>query len=63
MIYGKRALPTAMTVIALLICVAAGVQAASQKIPPHQAAVVLFDGSNLNNFDTFFEEQRIELRS
>ena len=29
--------------------------ALSQKIPPHKSAVVLFDGKDLNNFDTFLK--------
>src|ERR1700728_4555319 len=48
--------PTASTVaktFALLIATA--LPAFSQKIPPHQAAVVLFNGKDLSNFDTFLK--------
>jgi Domain of Unknown Function (DUF1080) len=37
----------------LLICASVPGHAFAQKIPPHKAAVVLFDGSNLNQFDSF----------
>ena len=37
----------------LLICASVPGHALAQKIPPHKAAVVLFDGSNLNQFDSF----------
>jgi hypothetical protein len=48
--------PTASTVaktFALLI--ATTLPALSQKIPPHKSAVVLFNGKDLNNFDTFLK--------
>jgi hypothetical protein len=48
--------PTASTVaktFALLIATA--LPALSQKIPPHKSAVVLFNGKDLNNFDTFLK--------
>src|SRR5882757_939404 len=53
MMFCRSSVPTAMKAFVLLVCV--GVQAWSQKIPPHKAGIVLFDGSNLNNFDTFLK--------
>jgi hypothetical protein len=41
----------------LTLFLGAGIPALSQKIPPHKAAIVLFDGSNLNNFDTFLKSK------
>ena len=55
-LYGMR-LPVAMTGLALLVCVGAGARATSQEIPPHKRAIVLFDGSNLKNFDTFLKSK------
>jgi hypothetical protein len=45
-------------VVASVSFLAAGLamaQDASSKIPPHKAAVVLFDGKDLSNFDTFLK--------
>lgn len=39
-------------IVLLELAIALGL-AFAQKIPPHKAAVVLFDGSNLNDFDSF----------
>ncbi len=39
--------------LALAACVNALGQATSPKIPAHKSAIVLFDGSDLKNFDTF----------
>jgi hypothetical protein len=50
--------PTASTVaktFALLIVTGLSLPALSQKIPPHKSAVVLFDGKDLNHFDTFLK--------
>jgi hypothetical protein len=44
-----------MKAFALLIFAAIVPHAVSQKVPPHRAAIVLFNGSNLNNFDTFIK--------
>jgi hypothetical protein len=54
--YGMR-LRAAVAGLALLVCVGAGARTMSQEIPPHKAAIVLFDGSNLNNFDTFLKSK------
>jgi hypothetical protein len=48
-----RAISTLMTMLALVACVNALGQASSPKIPAHKSAIVLFDGSDLRNFDTF----------
>jgi hypothetical protein len=56
MIFG-RSLPNAISTPLLLICIGVGVPAICQKIPPHKAAIVLFDGSNLNNFDVFLRSE------
>ena len=37
----------------LLLTFASAVPAPAQKIPPHKAAVILFNGHDLSNFDTF----------
>jgi Domain of Unknown Function (DUF1080) len=57
MAFCRRTLPATTKVVALLICVGVGLRAASQEIPPHKAGIVLFDGSNLNNFDTFLRNK------
>ena len=48
-----KAISTLITMLALVPCVNALGQAASPKIPAHKSAIVLFDGSDLKNFDTF----------
>lgn len=40
---------------ALMMCVSATVPAVANKIPAHGSAVVLFDGKNLDQFDTFLK--------
>src|SRR5580698_1602877 len=57
MMFYEMRLRAAMTGLALLVCVGAGTRAISQEIPPHKAGIVLFDGSNLNNFDTFLKSK------
>lgn len=44
-----------MKVLVLFVALGASFSAFSQKIPPHKAAVVLFNGKDLNNFDTFLK--------
>ena len=46
-----------MKALALLFILAGAMQAPSQKIPPHKAAIVLFDGKSLGNFDTFIKSK------
>ena len=43
------------TLLALALCAATALPAQSPAIPPHKAAIVLFDGSNLEQFDTFLK--------
>ena len=43
--------------IVLMACAATLGLALAQKIPPHKAAVVLFNGSSLDNFDTFLRSK------
>jgi hypothetical protein len=43
--------------LTLSVCSSALLQVTAQKIPAHRAATVLFDGSNLNNFDTFLKSK------
>jgi hypothetical protein len=45
----------AMKLFVLFLGLTFAMQAAPQTIPPHEAAVVLFDGSNLDSFDTFLK--------
>jgi beta-glucanase (GH16 family) len=40
---------------ALLVLFAGAVSAQAPAIPPHKAAIVLFDGTNLDHFDTFLK--------
>ena len=49
----RNGLPAAMKAFALLMCIGVEVRAISEKIPAHKPGIVLFDGSNLNNFDIF----------
>ena len=44
-----------MKLFVLFLGLTFAMQAAPQTIPPHEAAVVLFDGSNLDSFDTFLK--------
>lgn len=53
----RNGLPAVMRVLTLLVCAGAVTMGISEKIPPHKAAIVLFDGSNLNNFDTFLKSK------
>jgi hypothetical protein len=43
--------------VILLLCVLSAVTAFGQKIPKHKSAIVLFDGKNLDNFDTFLKSK------
>jgi hypothetical protein len=47
-----RAVST-LIMMALVACVNSMGQASTPKIPAHKSAIVLFDGSDLKNFDTF----------
>ena len=40
-----------------LIVTASGLQAESPKIPAHKSAIVLFNGKNLDKFDTFLKSK------
>jgi hypothetical protein len=51
--HSGRAISTLMTMLVMATCVNALGQAASPAIPPHHSAIILFDGSDLKNFDTF----------
>jgi hypothetical protein len=44
-----------VTILALVVCISAPGQAASSEIPAHKSAIVLFDGSDLRNFDIFLK--------
>ena len=44
-------------VAALLTCLGVALHAVPQQIPAHKSAIILFDGSNLNSFDTFLKTQ------
>src|SRR5260370_28708690 len=49
--YSGRVVSTLTEMVMLAACNALG-QAAAPNIPAHKAAIVLFDGSDLKNFDT-----------
>lgn len=51
-----RRLSALMTISLFAGCVAP-MPSPAQKIPPHKRAIVLFNGKNLNNFDTFLKTE------
>jgi hypothetical protein len=51
----NRSAPALMKTLALLMVAGVSLSAPSQKIPPHKAAIVLFNGKDLNNFDMFLK--------
>jgi Domain of Unknown Function (DUF1080) len=53
----KGSTPVVMKTIALLIVTGVVLPAVAQKMPPHKAAVVLFDGKDLSSFDTFLKSK------
>jgi hypothetical protein len=55
MMHRKPIASTVAKTFAFLIVTGLSLPALSQKIPAHKAAVVLFDGKDLNNFDTFLK--------
>src|ERR1700733_1682898 len=55
MIRSKRNMSVAAKSLALLVGMGVSSAAIAQKIPPHKCAVVLFNGKDLNNFDTFLK--------
>ena len=52
---GGRATSIFVTMLAVAACVNASGQATSPAIPAHKAAIVLFNGADLKNFDTFLK--------
>ena len=54
MVNRKRTVSVA-TALALFVITGAALPALSQEIPPHKKAIVLFNGKDLNNFDTFLK--------
>src|SRR5260370_14370429 len=55
--HSGRAISTLTKMLALVACVNALGQAPPPKIPAHKSAIVLFDGSDLKNFDTFLKSK------
>src|SRR3984885_5431956 len=55
MIRSKRNMSVAAKSFALLVGMGVSSAAIAQKIPPHKSAIVLFNGKDLNNFDTFLK--------
>ena len=53
----KRSDSVVVKALALLMVAGVSLPALSQTIPPHKAAVVLFNGKDLNNFDTFLKSK------
>src|SRR5258708_8999736 len=51
--HSGRVNSTLVQMLAMAACIQALGQATSPKIPAHKSAIVLFDGSDLKNFDTF----------
>src|ERR1700730_13972813 len=51
--HGGRAISILVTMTVVGACVSVWGQTESPKIPAHKSAIVLFDGSDLKNFDTF----------
>lgn len=52
----RPGLSALMTISLFAGCVAV-LPSSAQKIPPHKRAVILFDGKDLNNFDTFLKAE------
>ena len=57
MISGPAIISRCSKVAALLTCLGVALHAVPQQIPAHKSAIILFDGSNLNSFDTFLKTQ------
>ncbi len=57
MISGPAIISRCSKVAALLTCIGVALHAVPQQIPAHKSAIILFDGSNLNSFDTFLKTQ------
>jgi hypothetical protein len=55
--YSGKAISIFVRMLALAACVHALGQTPPPKIPAHKSAIVLFDGSDLKNFDTFLTSQ------
>ena len=53
MLHSRSAVSFLVTMLAVVACDNVLGQEASPKIPPHHSAIILFDGSDLKNFDTF----------
>jgi hypothetical protein len=53
--HGQKAGSVLLKLLVLMLCAGELLPAMAQKIPPHKHAVVLFNGSNLKNFDTYIE--------
>ncbi len=54
---GKRAFNAFSKSLFFSILFASAVFAATKDIPPHGAAIVLFNGRDLSGFDTFFKSK------
>src|SRR3984957_16321239 len=50
-----RTIPALFQIVTLAVCVHAVGQAGAATIHAHKAAIVLFDGKDLKNFDTFLK--------
>jgi hypothetical protein len=57
--YSEKAMSFLRTMLTLSVCSVALMQMTAKKIPAHKAAIILFDGSNLNNFDTFLKSKEL----
>ncbi len=57
MISGPAIISRCSKLAALLTCIGVALHAVPQQIPAHKSAIILFDGSNLNSFDTFLKTQ------
>jgi hypothetical protein len=53
--YGERAGSVLLNALVLTICAGGLGTAMAQEIPAHKSAIVLFNGHNLKNFDTFIK--------
>lgn len=51
----QRSATAALKALALLLVILVSLPALSQKIPPHKVGIVLFNGKDLNHFDTFLK--------
>jgi hypothetical protein len=61
MIFCKKRLWLRVELLSILICIGFMASATPQEIPAHKSEIILFDGSNLNNFDICLRGRELNL--